>query len=119
MNYIRILVIIFLSFNILAYAKPKQHFPHITGKWSIENSCRSSIVLTKNKQVVGQDIIGTWELRGDLLELNISSKKGGEQYAQVLITPISKRKMKILSVQFPFQSWDWPQKKHSIIKKCR
>ncbi len=121
MYYIRILIIILFSSNAVAYAGSghNHHGQHITGKWSIEKSCRSNIVLTKNKQIVGKEIIGTWDFKGDLLELNIASKKGKEQYVQVLITPISKRKMKILSVQFPFQPWDWPQKKHSIIKKCR
>ncbi len=92
---------------------------HITGKWSIETSCKSNFVLTNNRQVVGKNIIGTWETRGELIELNIASKTGGERYAQVLLTPVSKKRLQVLSVYFPFQQWDWPQKKHQLLKKCR
>lgn len=119
MNYIRILTITLLSLSLNTVVQAKVNHNYITGKWSIENSCNSHLVLTKNKQIVGKEIIGTWDLQGDLLEFNIASKSGKEQYAQVLLTPISKRKMKILSVQFPFEPWSWPQKKHNVIKKCR
>ncbi len=91
----------------------------IVGKWSLEKSCHSALLLTKNHQISGGAIIGTWEERKDFIELNIAQKtKGQLQFVQVLTTKPASKKIRILQIVYPEKDWPWEQNIGDILYKC-
>ncbi len=91
----------------------------MVGKWSTTTSCESALLLSKNHQISGQDVIGTWEERKDFAELNIAQKSQGKyRFVQVLVSKPSAKKMNIIQVVYPEETWAWPQKIGDTLYKC-
>ncbi len=112
------LLFIFLIF-VLSGCSNKAKINPIVGKWSTERTCKSGLVLTKNHQISGNKVIGTWEERKDFVEFNIAQKtKGKLRFVQVLTTKPSAQKMQILQIVYPEQNWPWHQRIGDTLYKC-